>query len=278
MTPTVLQNTPNKLYFYIGVMNEFEGRKLQGLRPDATGYYTGVPLSALNAKSYNGCYYDTDSYLYQLTNPATPFNIKLRHGNLYGEWGHPPQDASLARISIVDRNQESHHFKSVYTKENGGATPVIYADLRPSGPKGSHLEASLMNPHENTAFSLRCLMTEKYDPVLKAPLRTIEEFVTYDCVDMPGYIFGSKWFAEATKTGVEYFRPITMDMLYTPDGTRVALESYSDQRILELFGVKDFCLDGKPLGSYIQGTNTYKDPYGVNKSLTHQVLTRKYLG
>ncbi len=276
MTPTVLENTPNKLYMYVGVMDMFDGRKLQGLRPESDGYYRGIPLSAFNAKSLNGCYYDTDSYHYQLTNPTTAFNIRLTHGNLYGEWGHPKDDASLSRIVQIDRDKESHHFKAVYTEKPCSNTPIIFGDLKPTGPYGTYLEPSLMNPNENTAFSLRCLMTEKYDPLLKAPLRTVEEFVTFDAVDMPGYLYGSKWYAEATKSGKEFFMPITLDMLYTSTGTRVALESYSDQRLLQLFGVKDFDLEGKSLGSYIQGTNTYRDPKGINRSLAHQVFNRKY--
>lgn len=277
MTPTILESTPNKLLLFVGVMDTFDGRKLKGLRPEADGYYHGIPLSAFNAKSLNGCYYDTDSYRRQLTDASTPFNIRLTHGNLYGEWGHPKDDAPLSRIVQIDRNQESHHFKAIYTASESSNTPIIFGDLKPTGPKGQYLEPSLMNPHENTAFSLRCLMTEKYDPLLKAPLRTVEEFVTFDAVDMPGYLYGSKWYAEATKTGKEFFMPITLDMLYTPNGTRVAFESYSDTRLLELFGVKNFDLNGKALGSYIKGTNTFRDPKGINRSLTHSVLSGKYL-
>jgi hypothetical protein len=272
----VLQNTPNKLYLYVGVMDSFDGRKLQALRPDADGYFNGIPMSAFNAKSLNGCYYDTESYYSQLTNLNTPFNIRLTHGNLYGEWGHPKDDAPLSRVVMIDRDQESHHFKAVYTDKNAaGNCPIIRADIKCTGPKGKYLEPSLMNPHENTAFSLRCLMTERYDAALRAPVRTVEEFVTFDAVDMPGYLYGSKWYVEATQTGKECLMPITLDMLYTPTGKRVALESYNDERLLELFGVKNFDLDGKALGSYIKGTNTYRDPMGVNRSLIHSVLNQK---
>lgn len=272
-TPPILNNTPNKLYLYVGIMDNFDGRTLKALRPDADGYFTGIPLSAFNARSLNGCYYETESYYKHLTDPLSPFNIRLIHGNLYGEWGHPKDDAPLSRIVMIDRDQESHHFKAVYTdRDAAGNNPIIRGDLKCTGPKGRFLEPSLMNPHENTAFSLRCLMTEKRDPVLNAPVRTIEEFVTYDSVDMPGYLYGSKWYVEATKTGTEYLRPITLDMLYTRDGIRVGLENYSDQRLLELFGVSNFDLNGKPLGSYIRGTNTYMDPKGINRSLTHQIF------
>lgn len=270
----VLASTPNKLFLYVGIMDNFDGRKLKKLTPDEDGYFNGVPLSAFNAKSANGCYYQTDSYYKHLTDPNSIFNIKLRHGNLYGEWGHPKTKTDLERIMTIERDRESHHFKAVYTaKESASPYPIIYGDLRPTGPFGHCLLPSLMNRYENTAFSLRCLMTETYDNTLHAPVRTIEEFVTYDSVDMPGYIYGSKWFVESTETGKECLLPITLDMLYTPTGKRVGLESYSDTRLLELFGIKNFDLDGKPLGSYVKGTNTYVDPKGVNRSLVHKALT-----
>lgn len=278
-TPTerLLNNPPNKLYFYVGIMDTLDGRKLQKLVPDEYGYFHGVPLSVFNEKSYNGCYYESGSYFDHLTNANSTFNIKLRHGNLYGEWGHPKEDHDLKRVLTISRDHESHHFKAVYTGRNAGCEHIIYGDLKPTGPNGRWLLESLLNPHENTAFSLRCIMTENYDSQLRAPVRTVEEFVTYDAVDMPGYIYGSKWYVEPTAAGRECLLPITLNMLFTPTGQRVGLESFSDQRLLELFGLKNFDLNGKPLGSYIKGTNTYRDAHGINRSLTHSVLTSKLL-
>lgn len=278
MATALLQPT-KKLFLFVGIMDSFDGRKLQALTPDEDGYFSGVPLSVFNEKSLNGCYYDTDSYYRHLTDLNSVFNIKLRHGNLYGEWGHPKDDKDLQRICSIDRDQESHHFKAVYTAKNpaAGKPPIIYGDLKPSGPKGQYLQASLMNKHENSAFSLRCIMTEQYDATLRAGVRTVEEFITYDSVDMPGYLYGSKWYVEATATGKECLVPITLNMLFTPEGKRVGLESFTDRRLLELFGMKDFDLNGKPLGSYIQGTNTYRDTSGVNRSLLHKALLEKTL-
>lgn len=277
MAATLLDAAKNKLYLYVGIMDSLNGRKLQRLTPDEDGYYNNIPLSAFNAKSLNGCYYDTESYLKGLKDPSSTFNLKLTHGNLYGEWGHPKDDQDLRRICGIDREKVSHHFRSIYAGEPiAGTETVIYGSLRPSGPWGKYLSDSLMNPHENTAFSLRCLMTEKYDRGLRAQMRTIEEFVTYDAVDMPGYLYGSKWYVEATAVGRECLMPVTMDMLYTPSGKRVALESLSDTRLLELFGIKDFDLNGKPLGNYITGTNTYRDPKGTNRSLVHQAISGKF--
>lgn len=268
----------NKLFLHVAIMDSFDGRKLQKLTPDENGYFNGMPLSAFNAKSLNGCYYDTQSYYDKLTNPSSPFNIKLTHGNLYGEWGHPKTVTDLNRIMMVDRDQQSHHFKAIYVddKDRSAKYPIIRGDLIPSGPKGKYLRESLMNPYENTAFSLRCLMTEKFDKTLNAPVRRVEEFVTFDAVDMPGYLYASKWYVEKTATGKECLFPITLDMLYDAAGKRVAMESYADDRILQLFGIEDFDLDGKPLGHYIKGTNTYTDRKSNRKSIAHQVLSRKY--
>lgn len=273
-TQQYLENTPNKLYLYVGIQDAIDGRKIQRLTPDKDGYFNGLPLSAFNSKSLNGCYYNTESYYRHLTDPSSVFNIKLTNGNLYGEWGHPKDETNLARVCKIDRDQESHHFKAVYTEKNGSSSnPIILGDLKPTGPKGQYLEASLLNPHENTAFSLRCLMTEAYDSALRAPVRTVEEFITYDAVDMPGIREASRRYASPTQHGCEFLMPITLEMLYSPSGKRVALEGYSDTRILELFGISDFDLNGKSLGAYIKGTNTYKDHHGVNHSLTHAAIT-----
>ncbi len=276
-TQQYLSDTPNRLYLYVGIMESIDGHKLHRLSPDQDGYFEGIPLSVFNAKSLNGCYYNAESYYKQITDPQSVFNLRLVNGNLYGEWGHPKDASDLPRICRVDMDQVSHHFKAVYTdKDAAGNNPIIRGDLKPAGPKGSYLESSLLNPHENTSFSLRCLMTEQYDPALRAPVRTVEDLVTFDAVDTPGYMQASKRYWKPTASGQECLIPITLDMLYTKSGKRVAMEGFSDQKLLDLFGISNFDLNGKPLGTYVKGMSSYKDPYGVNRSLLHAALRGNY--
>lgn len=267
-----LRNTPNKLYFFCGIVDEYEGRSIEACRPDKYGYFEGYPLSVFGEKSFNQCYYDTESFRNAIVSPQSSFNIKLTCGNLYGEWGHPNPESSIVRMGWLDRNQQSHHFRSVYIDEKDcGDNPIIRGDLKPCGPKGKHVEESMLSPFENTAFSLRCLMTEKYDKLKNAPVRYIVELITFDCVDMPGYIKASKRFV-SKNSGIECKVPITLDMLFDAKGNRIGLESWTDQDVLELFGVGDFNLHGEPLGNYIKGTGTYLDKTGQRKSITHAFL------
>lgn len=263
-------NIKNKLYFFSGIMDNLDGRKLKAYTPDEYGYYCGVPLCVFNEKSYNHKYYTQESMLNALTNPDMVFQLKLSHGNLYGEWGHPAMDSTLDRISIVDRDRQSHHFRSIYVKEDerDGDNPILRCDLKPSGPKGKYLDESLLSPFENTAFSLRCLMNSKPDPVHEALICDVVDLITFDAVDMPGYIKASKWYAPSQ----ESLREIHISDLFDANGTRVAMESYSDQDILDLFGVTNLNLDGEPLGTYLKGTTTYLDNKGMKRSMTQRLL------
>lgn len=267
-------NPKNKLYFYCGILDQLDtygGNKLEACTPDEHGYFKGYPLSVFGEKSFNQCFYDTESFRNAITSPKSSFNIKLTCGNLYGEWGHPAPDSTITRMGWLDRNQQSHHFRSVYIDENDtGDNPIIRGDVKPCGPCGKYVEESMLSPFENTAFSLRCLMTEKYDKSKNAPVRNIVELITFDCVDMPGYIKASKRFV--TKKATECMVPITMEMLFDDKGQRVGLESWSDQDILEIFGIGDFNLHGEPLGCYVKGTGTYIDKSGQRRSITHAFL------
>lgn len=265
-----LPQATNKLYFYCGILDQIDGRTIQNPRPDKYGYYCGYPLSVFGEQSLNKCYYDTESYYNAITSPKSAFNIKLTHGNLYGEWGHPDPESSLLRMGIIDRTLQSHHFRSVYI-DKSDSIPIIRGDVKPVPPCGHCVEASLLNPFENTAFSLRCLMTEKMDPVRNAPIRTIVELITFDCVDMPGYTKASKRYAMPSQA-TECLVPITLDMLYDKQGKRVALESFSDIDILDIFGITNFDLNGRDLGSYVKGSGTYIDTAGTRRSVTHTFL------
>jgi len=271
--PSQLTNTPNKLYFYCGITDVVDGRKLQAYRPDESGYFCGYPLSVFGEQSLNTCYYDTNSYYNAITNPKSSFNLKLTSGNLYGEWGHPPDDSTLSRMGSISRSKQSHHFRNIFIDQNDNSpNAIIRGDVKPCGPYGKFVEESMLNPFENTAFSLRCLMTEKFDRSLKANVRTIVDLITFDCVDMPGYLKASKRYVNH-RPATERMIPITIDMLYDEDGKRVGLESFNDKQVLDLFGVTNFNLHGQSLGSYIQGTGTYIDHTGNRKSVLHSFLT-----
>lgn len=263
---------PNKVFFSVSVLDDIDGNKLKALRPDADGYYK-VCVAVLGEKSRNGPMYDVDSIVKQI-NTDTIFHKALVEGNLYGEWGHPPYDAPIERIDVIMEDRISHHIKRLFTGEplSTGGIP-IFAELKPSGKYGPLLEKSLLSKYENTAFSLRSLITQKYDSKLKCPYRTVIRLVTFDFVGMPGYLQASKWFSPATESYNEYVREITPEMLFK-DGQRVALESFSDNELLDIFGIQDITLNKLKCGSYVRGSGTFFDNNGNKKSLTHALLSR----
>ena len=258
-----------KVYFSVKVLDNINGQKLKALRPDEDGYYT-VPVAVLGESSRNGPYYDVESVVNQIVNEDTVFHKALTQGNLYGEWGHPPYDAPISRIDTIIEDRCSHHISALWTGEeklsSGGI--ILYSKLKPSGPYGDMLEKSLLSKKENTSFSLRSLITAKWDNIRKCQYRTVVRLVTFDFVGMPGYFQASKWYAP----GTESLREITPEMLYDGDGQRVGLESLSDMEISDMFGLNEIQMYDLTHGKHIKGTSTFFNKNGEKKSIVHMFL------
>lgn len=269
----------NKVFFSVQVLDNLDGKQLKALRPDENGYYD-VVLAMLDATSRNNAYYDVPSLLHEINDASTVFNMSITEGNLRGEYGHPSEDSSLNRIAEVNQDRVSHHIRKIWTGERTERGIPLYGKIRPSGPYGKLLEDSLLNPMENTTFSLRCLMTQKPDPANKRLYRTVKRLVTFDYVLMPGYREASKWYAPAKEsfgTGREYFEngfcvEIRPDQIFTNEGKIVGLESWSDKELSDLFGIKEVELKGIRMNAYRTGTGTYYDDKGTKRSAMHAML------
>lgn len=271
MNPSTSVSPGNKVYFVVQVMDNMDGRKLKALRPDENGYYD-VCLAMLDSTSRNNAYYEVDSIVNEITNPRSVFNMMLTQGNLRGEYGHPSATADLQRIDAILEDRVSHHIAKIWTGERVATGIPVYGKIKPSGPFGHLLESSLLNGQENTTFSLRCLMTERPDQSSNRRIRTVKRLVTFDYVNMPGYVEASKWYSP----GKESFSiEITPDMVFSPEGSRIGFESWSDKDLAELFGLTEFQLNEIRIGLHLKGTGTYFDKTGVKRSLTHAVLGMK---
>lgn len=223
---------------------------------DDGGFYIGVPIAALGVSTRNNSYYDVESFVSHLQNPAMPFNQLLRNRELYGELGHPPiagleHNLAIARIREVREANTSHLFKKIYTGpklESGGR--IVYADLKPvnlSGP-GARVKESLDDPEQNTAFSIRTLTSN----VQKGSIsyRKMVQFITADYVNNPGYIEAMKSFAQI---GNESFSAganddfMSLELPRTPLGTysvdglsmECMAQSFTNDELNELFGSKE---------------------------------------
>lgn len=261
----------NKVYFAVQVLDNMDGKTLRALRPDDNGYYD-VCLAMLDSTSRNRTYYDVDSVVNEITNAKTIFNMMLTQGNLRGEYGHPPATASLERIDQIVEDRVAHHISKLWTGEKMANGIPLYGKIKPTGPFGHLVESSLLNPKENTTFSLRCLMTQRPDPANNRVYRTVKRLVTFDYVNMPGYAEASKWYSPAQEG---FVREITPEMLFSPEGHMCGLESWSDKDISDLFGISELQLNHIKLGTHIKGSGTYFDKDGTKRSVTHALLFKK---
>lgn len=260
----------NKVFFCVQVLNDLNGRQLKALRPDEDGYYS-VVLAVLDATSRNRTFYDVDSIIREITDPKTVFNQMLTQGNLRGEYGHPSKESSLDRIGEILEDRVAFHISKIWTGEkleNGGIP--VYGKIRPCGPHGKYVEQSLLNPKENTTFSLRCLMTQKVDTANNRLYRTVKQLITFDYVNMPGYLEASKWYSPATEGFIHEIQP---EDVFFNENTKVGFEHWSDRDLADLFGMKEFVV--KELrGMYHTGTGNYYDNKGCKHSIVHALLRK----
>jgi len=266
--------TPNNIHFSVAVLDQLDGHKLKTLKADEHGYFT-IPVAVIGATSRNRAFYEVQSLVDQIKNPNSYFNMMLREGNLRGEYGHPPIDADLARIQNIFEPKVSHHIRRVYTGESTDKGTIIYAEIKPCGPQGKYLLEHILNPNENTTFSLRCLMQPMASTTPGVQNRMVRQLVTFDYVNMPGYKEASKWYAPAQENFVLCDVPLTMDKVYNSStGKFIGCENWSDDQIHDIFGIKTVDLSGEHLSNYIPGSLTYKDDSGINRSVLQSILER----
>lgn len=239
---TALQDV-SKLQFRVETLVVRDGRKLRRIRPDADGYYKGLPVAVLGIVTRNRTYYDVETFSDQFTNPNSMFRERLQGGQLPGEYGHPnllgmSNDMAINRLSILDEKLISHNFRAIYTgsKLEGGGE-LLLSDLRPTGPYGKDLKDSLDDPSMNTAFSLRAI-TEATDRN-GVSYRYTRKLITFDAVTGGGYFEASKLFAETAGTESLSTVDVQIPNDFSPVRfTQCSIENYSNAELNELFGAK----------------------------------------
>jgi hypothetical protein len=230
-----LQNVSN-IQFRVETLVARDRRKR--IKKDEAGYYINVPVAVLGIISQNNTYYDVESFAKQMTDKNTYVNKVLSQGKLYGEYGHPSIiGLSIAeqvdRLSVIVEKNISHHIRDISTGptlENGGK--LVLASVKPHGPYKESLQDNFEDPTMNTAFSLRAITTvEARDNI---SYRWMRKLVTFDSVAAGGYAEAAKSYSPA----LEHF-----DVTVEPSNgqvvlSQVALESYTDTEINEIFGAK----------------------------------------
>lgn len=239
------------LQFRVEALSVQDGRRYHAIKPDANGYYHNVPITALGITSRNRTYYDVDSFVRQMRDPACTFNELLVTRQLYGEYGHPnvigmPKEDQFARLLKVQEDRYSHHFSALNTGatlEGGGV--ILEASVKPHGVFGSYLKESLDDPSINTAFSLRAI-TEARN-VDGVSYRTMKKLVTFDYVGAGGFREASKVFTtfDASQENYDNYDVQLDDVTGMATFTQVALENFTDTELNEIFGAKTICRASK---------------------------------
>lgn len=182
------------------------------LRPDDKGYYE-VVLGALDFQNSYGAVYP-QAPAREMFKEGSGFMRRLRAGYCRGEYGHPKMEPGmtdrdyLRRILTIEETRISHHHRDVWidverVKHQGRPVISIMGNVKPAGPYGQHLQASLDNPDENVAFSIRSL-TDDY--MVRGQLKkNLREVVGWDFVVEPGLAPANKYQAPSLESMFQDF-------------------------------------------------------------------------
>lgn len=172
------------------------------------GSYREIVLGAFNAFNASGHYYSytENSRLAEIFRNSSDFMRRVQAGQLYGEYDHPRVDPKMTRQELflrrltVDPDRTAAHIRRVWLVPDavedikGRKCLAVIGEVAPAGPFGKYLEESFENPHENTAFSIRCFT--KDTPINGVLTKSICELVTWDFVGVgaePGIKCATKY-------------------------------------------------------------------------------------
>lgn len=258
-----LENVSN-VSFVNEILYIRDGRKLGKLRPDEDGYYD-VPVAVLGKVSDNNTYYDVNSIVAPLTDPNAVITRKLNDGKLFGEFDHPDLKScktdieKLERLVTIDMKSTSHHFKSIYSGEEleaGGR--LLNAKMKPEGVYKRELQDFFDNPLVNVSFSLRGICDGK--TIGGISKRIIKKLVTFDNVLGGGYFEAAKRYSTAALESLS-FNSADLNNIYL---SQVAMESFTDTEINEIFGTNKVMRESK---SILQIQNTRENRSKVLNAL-----------
>ena len=181
------------------------------LKPDADGYYEMV-LGALDFYNSAGAFYDLDNAKDRFK-ASSSLMRRIANGALRGEYGHPKKLPGqterdfMKRICDIYEDRVSHHIREVridYTSvktEDGKPCIAIIGLVKPCGPYGAALQASIDNPKENVCFSIRSLT----DDVIEGGkwFKHLKVIITWDLVNEPGLSIATKWKAPSLESFAE---------------------------------------------------------------------------
>lgn len=185
------------------------------LKPDESGYYRMV-LGAFDAFNSGDQFYPAGPAL-ELLQDSGVLQRRIANGALRGEYGHPrklpgmtDRDFLLRLADIVEQNV-SHHIRRVeiipqgMRDESGRPVIGVLGDIKPCGPFGQALQASLDAKDENVCFSIRSITNDRMERGRWN--KYIRAIYTWDYVNEPGMSGAKKWHAP----GLESLQEVVAD-------------------------------------------------------------------
>jgi hypothetical protein len=257
----------SNLKFSCATMPNANGHKIKGLTPDENGYYD-VVLGCVGAPTRANVIYQPDSLISAMADPDSRFNICLKDGNLFGEWGHPviKSNKDMDRLLQIDEHYISHQFGKIWVDEkpivlHGIEGYPIRALVKPCGPYGDVLKRSLEDATINTAFSIRSLCMPDTGPNREYEYRRVQIVVTFDAVNAPGFEMATKRYNSVgmesfTERSVGFETEATRDELEAAINSHAGMESslmITDRDIKKFFNEKDYYFGNKIVGTSITG-------------------------
>jgi hypothetical protein len=196
------------------------GTNKQGvLRPDEHGYYR-TPMGAYGGQNSAGFVYDAQSGR-SMFSPGSVLMRKIEKGVLYGEYKHPKREHYMsdqqyvARIRDIDDDRRAFHVRKVELvpsrDEHGRPITLVIGEVKPCGPFGHVVKASLENPHENTFFSVRSITM---DDMMRG-VKYTKEIVTWDYVGEGGIYVANKYNSPSLESFTDTEIEITPTMLWS---------------------------------------------------------------
>lgn len=170
-----------------------EGKR--GVIPaDSNGYYP-IVLGAFNAYNTSKAFYPLPA-MEKLMTESSRLQRKISNGQLKGEYGHPSLEnltpkQVISRVLQVKEDNICCHIKKVWLEPTPQGPVATWGMVKPSGPKGEYLKASLENPDENVAFSIRSFTQDSYQR--GTLVKNVLEVVGWDYVHEPGIPQATKW-------------------------------------------------------------------------------------
>lgn len=171
------------------------------VKPDATGYYD-VILGAFDYYNTNGAFYAFEPAK-KLLEDSGILMRRIKKGVLHGERGHPKREEGMSdedfirRALSIDEGNIAFHIKEIEVDDqnvvdkNGKKIIAIRAKIKPCGPAGDDLKASLENPHQNTCFSIRSFTEDVTNGLSR--IKNVVEIITWDWVVEPGIAIANKY-------------------------------------------------------------------------------------